>query len=264
MNKVYLLAVLVGFTFLFSSFSTNPPDGNTGAPGDSLCSSCHTLNGSSLQGTISVEGFPSAITPEQTYTLTVVNRNTNDGAVRGGFQMTILGPNNTRAGEMSSPSANSKVSTSGGRQYFEHNPATAYPDSNVLKWTVQWKAPIIADGSQITWYASGNIANGNFQSTGDRIVTAKASGTIIIAGSEEIAQTKAIVFPNPGSDWFHIQLQDKPGLNGPIVFYNISGYKAAEALISDGVVMVPSLSPGVYLLDFINENIRYNALWSKI
>lgn len=264
MNKLYTFAGITGMTFLLYSFSTNPPDGFTGAPGDSLCSECHTLNGSPNQGTISVEGFPASITPEQTYTLTIINRNTNDGAIRGGFQMTILGPNNTRAGDLTMPSANSVVSTSGGRQYFEHNPAQLYPDSNVLTWTVQWKAPVIANGSQIRWFAAGNIANGNFQSTGDRIVAAMGSGSVVVSATEELTADQPKVYPNPGSDFMHIQFPDQTQLNGQIRFYDRSGSKVREVYIHEGKVNTSLVMPGLYLLEIRNGDRFYVARWTKI
>ena len=264
MNKLYTLAGIMGMTFLLFSFSTNPPDGHTGAPGDLLCSNCHSLNASPNQGTISVEGFPSAITPEQTYTLTVVNRNTNDGAVRAGFQMTILGPNNTKAGDLSMPSTDAAISVSGGRQYFEHNPAVDYPDSNVVKWTVQWKAPVMASGSQIKWYASGNIANGNFQSTGDRIVAATGSGSIVISATEDLVSDKLTVYPNPGSDIIHIELPNHSPAEGQVHYYDMSGRVLSESKITEGIVNTPLLPVGVYLLKIRNGEKIYIARWFRI
>ena len=264
MNKLYTLACITGMTFLLFSFSTNPPDGFTGAPGDSLCSECHTLNNSPNLGTISIEGFPNSITPEQTYPLTVINRNTNDGAVRGGFQMTILGPNNTRAGDLTMPSANAVVSISGGRQYFEHNPAQEYPDSNVLRWTVLWKAPVIANGSQIRWFASGNIANGNFQSTGDRIVAAIGSGSVVVSATNDIVSNKPRVYPNPGSDFIHIELPGQGQPDGQILFHDTSGNTVHEADMDRGVVITTRLSPGTYFLEINDRERSYVTRWIKM
>jgi hypothetical protein len=150
MNKFYLLFTLLSSIGFLVSFSLNPPDGVTGAPGDFLCTECHIQTNVVLDGTIDVEGFPELITPHATYGLTVVNRNTVGNAVRAGFQMTILDESNIKAGEMTMPSSSSTVTDATGRQYFEHNPAVEYPDSQVVRWTVHWTAPALIGGNRIT------------------------------------------------------------------------------------------------------------------
>ncbi len=150
MRRLYVLFTVVGIFLVGVSFSTDPPNGKTGAPGDSFCTECHVQPSATLDGTLTLEGFPAAITPNETYSLTVVNHNTVGDAVRGGFQMTILGPTNTRAGTMASPSNSSAVQMLSGRQYFEHHPAVTYPDSNVIRWTVLWTAPDLPDSSVVT------------------------------------------------------------------------------------------------------------------
>src|SRR5688572_7770468 len=140
MHKLYVSSLFIAF-ILFYSFSTNPPDGNTGAPGELLCTQCHDSVNATQNGTITIEGFPASITPNETYMLTAVNRLTEGEAIRGGFQVTILGSTHMRAGDFINPSSTSAVSTFDNRQYWDHDPALEYPDSNVVKWTVQWKAP---------------------------------------------------------------------------------------------------------------------------
>jgi hypothetical protein len=265
MNKIYTFLALVASTFLLVSFSANPPDGKTGAPGESLCAECHSPANAQLNGEITVEGFPAVISPGEDYTLTVVNRNTVGDAVRGGFQMTILGPFNTKAGEMTDPSANSTVTqTLGGRQYFEHNPAVLYPDSNVIKWTVQWRAPDIAAGSEITYYVAGNIANGNFQSTGDRIVTSNGKGTVVLSATEDLSLQKPTLYPNPGSDRISIVLADGTLPDGIGIFYSLTGTRAGEAEIQHGQMNTPDLVSGVYVVEIRQGEKSHFVRWSKI
>lgn len=265
MKKHYIFSTLIALTFLLVSFSPNPPDGMTGAPGDSLCSECHTQTNPPLNGSISVEGFPASITPNQTYQLTVVNRNTVGNAAKAGFQMTILGALNTKAGNMSMASPSSKVTNAGGRQYFEHNPAVEYPDSNVVKWTVQWTAPELAGGSLITWYAAGNITNGNFQNTGDRVVTANGSGSIVLSSTEEpLSQQKPTLYPNPGSDHIQIVLADESRPNGTGIFYSLTGARINEADIQQGQLSVPEMPSGVYLVLINDGSSTYYMKWTKI
>lgn len=265
MNKIYTFLALVASTFLLVSFSANPPDGKTGAPGESLCTECHTQSNPPINGEITVEGFPAVITPGENYILTVVNRNTVGDAVRGGFQMTILGPFNTKAGEMTEPSDNSAVTqTLNGRQYFEHDPAVLYPDSNVIKWTVQWRAPDLTAGSEITYYVAGNIANGNFQNTGDRIATANGKGTVVLSATEELSLQKPTLYPNPGSDRISIVLADGTLPDGIGVFYSLTGTRAGEAEIQHGQMNTPDIASGVYVVEIRQGEKSHFVRWSKI
>lgn len=260
-----MLLSIIGSAFLLVSNTTNPPDAHTGAPGELFCANCHTTNGSSLAGTISVEGFPASITPEETYTLTVVNRNTNGGGAKAGFQITILGPLNTKAGDMSMPSENSATSMMNGRQYFEHHPATTYTDSNVVKWTVLWKAPAIAGGSIITWYANGIIANGNVKNTGDKTTSSRGTGTVIVSATQDVVgEAPPSIYPNPGSGMIHIEWPDQTSPSGQVRFYDISGKMVSQTKIEEGVVNTPDLPPGIYLMQFRHGDMSFVARWSKI
>ena len=173
----YVLALLIGMT-LIVSWSANPPDGRTGAPGDGNCSDCHSLNGGGQDGSIVVTGFPATITPSTAYVLTITNSNPNGMAAKAGFQMTILNSSNNIAGSMTSPGPNSVVTPSAGREYWEHSPSQNYPGNNMVQWTVTWTSPAGPPNEMITFYAAGNVANGNFNDNGDLIVNSSGSGML--------------------------------------------------------------------------------------
>ncbi len=181
-RKNTILALFAGI-ILFLSFSANPPNARTGAPGEGLCSDCHTLGGGMQNGSISVTGIPASITPNTAYVLTVTDSNPNGLASLAGFQITILNSNNTIAGNITGPSAGSTVQTFNGREYWEHNPAQAFPPSNTVMWTATWTSPNTPPNTTITYYAAGNIANGNGSNTGDLIVTSTGSGMLVGGGS---------------------------------------------------------------------------------
>lgn len=264
MTKYHTILALVASVFTLYSFSTNPPDGKTGAPGDSFCTECHTDQNQNLGGFIAVEGFPASITPGETYLLTVVNRDTVGNAIRGGFQLTILNQLNLKSGNMANASASSVVANAGGRQYFEHNPAQLYPDSNVLKWTVEWTAPAVADaGATISWYAAGNMANGNFQNTGDRIVGANGNGTVVLSSTGELASEQPKVYPNPGSDQIQIVAPDGTRSDGAVIFYQLSGQGIAISPMQQGQVQSPDLPAGIYLLEVQTAKGRVFTRWIK-
>lgn len=182
MSRIYyLFALLIGAVMLVS-ISANPPDGHTGAPGEGLCTACHSLNGGTQNGSITLSGFPSSIIPGMSYVLTITNSNPNGVANIAGFQMTVLNSSHNKAGDFSSPGAFSTISSLGGRQYWDHNPAQLYGSTNMVSWTVTWTAPNGPPGEEITFYAAGNVANHNMSNTGDLIVTSSGSGTIITTG----------------------------------------------------------------------------------
>src|SRR5690606_35419657 len=182
MSRIYyLFALLIGAVMLVS-ISSNPPDGHTGAPGEGLCTACHSLNGGTQNGSITLSGFPSSIIPGMSYVLTITNSNPNGVANIAGFQMTVLNSSHNKAGDFSSPGAFSTISSLGGRQYWDHNPAQLYGSTNMVSWTVTWTAPNGPPGEEITFYAAGNVANHNMSNTGDLIVTSSGSGTIITTG----------------------------------------------------------------------------------
>lgn len=264
MNKIYTSCTLIALSLLLISMSANPPDGKTGAPGDSLCTECHTPSNPPINGEITVEGFPTSITPGENYTLTVVNRNTVGTAKKAGFQMTILGPFNTKAGNMKNASANSVISVANNRQYFEHNPAQPYPDSSVVKWTVEWTAPELPAGSEITYYAAGNVANGNFMNSGDRIVTTTGKGSIVVSATHDLVQPQPLIYPNPGTDRIQVVLADGTEPDGQAIFYSISGNRVSEASITRGTIQSPELPTGLYIVEIRHGDTISYVRWSKM
>jgi hypothetical protein len=165
---------------------------------------------------------------------------------------------------MTNPSTSSTISITGGRQYWDHSPAPHYPDSNVITWTVDWKAPDLPDGSRITWYAAGNIADGNFSNVGDRVVLANGSGLIALNASEDPVQSDLSFYPNPGHDELIIRKENEVHLDGIVYFYTINGQKAGQSEINHGQAGTAFLSPGIYFIQVFIGDRSYLLRWSKI
>src|SRR6187401_1203765 len=264
MTRHTAILTIMSLVFLSLSFSTDPPNGRTGAPGESTCVSCHTPQSQTLKGTVVVEGFPASITPDETYQLTVVNRDTVGSAVRGGFQLTILGPLNTKAGELSGPSSSSTIQSFSGRQYFEHHPFLAYPDSNVIRWTVNWKASNLPTSGLITCYLAGNICNGNFQSSGDKTVVSHVSGEVVIASNREISSNKPLLYPNPGTSEINVDFENHLKPDGIVYFYNSTGSEMYRTTMNQGKIEVPTIPSGMYWLKLQAGAETYLERWIKI
>ncbi|MEP6646410.1 MAG: T9SS type A sorting domain-containing protein [Saprospiraceae bacterium] len=178
MKKKYSVLALFASIFLWFGFPNNPPNGNTGAPGEGTCANCHSLNGGTQDGMVDVTGMPTLITPNMAYVLTVTSTNPNGVAIVAGFQLTILNGLNQMAGVLSLPSTGSALETSSGRQYWEHNMPSPYPMSHMVSWTATWTAPSMPANTQITWYVANNIANSNGADTGDNIAVNMGGGML--------------------------------------------------------------------------------------
>ncbi len=162
-------AILAVLPLLIYAFSGGPPPRMSGAPGDGLCTSCHSGTANSGPGNVQVT-FPSGMTytpgVRQQWTVTV-----NDPNARiYGFQLTArLASNeqNGQAGELSPTDGSTQVVRDGGGvQFIEHTQAGS---SNTF--TFAWTPPS-SDVGNVRVYVAGNGANGNGANSGDRIYTA--------------------------------------------------------------------------------------------
>ena len=100
------------------------------------------------------------------------------GQSRWGFEMTALDANGARAGSFTTDAAgNAQLSEAKSKQYIKHTSiGTAQGTDDAHSWEFQWTAPD-ADVGPITFYASGNASNGNFNPVDDYIYTEQAEST---------------------------------------------------------------------------------------
>ena len=106
-------AIVLVIPLLVWSFSSNPPLGNTGAPGQNHCQTCHTggLGGGNV--TIAFSGGGTSYTPGVAQTLTVTVNDPNSTTVNWGFEMTAFeGATATTPGSFAAASSNVNVATS--------------------------------------------------------------------------------------------------------------------------------------------------------
>jgi FG-GAP-like repeat len=154
------------------AFSSGPPLGSTGAPGETTCTNCHIANAGSGQFTIVA---PANYTPGQTYQITVRHQTNDTTRKRWGYQITGLA-GSTPAADFTALNINSSVSEgAGGRKYIQHTSSgTFINQTGGAFWTFNWTAPTTNLGA-VTLYAAGNQANNDGTSDGDQIYTATAT-----------------------------------------------------------------------------------------
>jgi hypothetical protein len=167
------------------AFSDGPPDGLTGAPGELTCTTCHLGEANTGPGKFMIVA-PSMYEPGHTYQIRVEHMTTDATRRRWGFQLTALDGANRRAGELSNLSNLTQTlpgGPDGNRQYIEHGFISTFAGQAFqASWTFSWTAPSSDIGS-VVFYAAGNQANNDGNSTGDQIYTTTA---IVLSGPPEI------------------------------------------------------------------------------
>src|SRR5258707_4479031 len=103
------LAALLGFLLSSTSFirpaqafSSGPPPGYTGAPGEEpeACAECHVPPDAGT-GHISITA-PQTYIPGHTYQITVTHANTDTTRLRWGFELTALDTSDEKQGDLQS------------------------------------------------------------------------------------------------------------------------------------------------------------------
>lgn len=160
------------------AFSSGPPDSRTNAPGESNCTGCHSsfaLN--SGPGAYSINA-PADYSSGDTVDVTVSLA--QSGQQRWGFEITVLNSSNEPVGQIVVTEASrTQLSTAGnGRQYIKHTSAgTDNGTADVAPgWSFKWVAPDPGEGP-VTFWGTGNAANGNGNNQGDYIYAVSAGLT---------------------------------------------------------------------------------------
>ncbi len=159
---------------LLQAYSSGPPNGYTGAPGDlGICTACHGAPGS--QGSLNIVFPGSTYTAQDTVLVSVVL--TDPQASRWGFELVALDGNSATAasaGTLVPADGTTQISTSGSRTYIKHTSGGTYPGQTLqAQWTFFWIAPATG-GTPVYFYAAGNAANGDGSTGGDLIYSTSA------------------------------------------------------------------------------------------
>ena len=240
----------------------------TGSPvqtGSSQCGgSCH--NGGSMDApTISVtllDASSAVVTeyvPEDTYT---IKTEIVSNAAGYGFETVALLNNNDNAGTSAAKSANVQIETKSSRSYSSHKGGSSA--TGVFETT--WVAPA-AGFSDVTFYASGNAVNNNFDNTGD-LATAPTSLEITEKGGitggtgegpvsiNENKESTITIYPNPVSNDLiisNIIIQN-------VTVFDLSGKEVISS--NKNKLNVSMLVAGIYVVKIID--LEGNESISKI
>lgn len=258
MRKINFPLWLIAFSsvfFIYGVLSSDGKAGKTGAPGENTCVQCHSGSAvNSGSGSISIN-TASMINGEyelgQTYDLSVTVEQT--GLSLFGFSIVALDANGNSVGTLMAGADNhSDAATISGitRQYLTHDfNGGATADSHTFGF--QWTAPT-EDFGVITFYASGNAANGNEASSGDNVYSTSAQiqpvQPIGIAESKE-----SMLLWNPSS----MEL----GVNGNVIencqweIFDVNGRLVlSKKGQTNQTIKVSDLQKGIYLVHCVYGN----------
>ncbi len=185
------------FTYLLVSTdisharSGGPPDGYAGnPPNNRTCVSCHSSFGlNSGQGSLELSDLPEAYEPDGEYEFSVTLADPN--ATRWGFELTAIDSENDRAGNFAVIDRNNtQLSRPGGDrpEYMKQTSAgTRRGQQQSATWDVQWTAPA-EDIGEVRFYFTGNAANNNGGTNGDRIYSSSYSMEPAVAEAELLVE----------------------------------------------------------------------------
>ncbi len=173
-SKIVVCLIFFIITGVAYAFSTGPVPGRTGAPGELTCVDCHdSFELNRGPGRVDILDLPKTYTPNQRVKVRVSVQQANRKA--WGFQLTALDKNGKAIGEFAiSDSVNTQLIADQGRFYVEHTKnGSSSNQPNSMQWAFDWIAPS-TDQGPVTFYASGNAADGSGNSEGDYIYTTSA------------------------------------------------------------------------------------------
>jgi hypothetical protein len=187
--RIQALSALVLCAAPLCASITGPAFGLTGAPGEGNCTACHF--GAPLNqggGELKIE-----LLSATTYTPGVQHRIritlSDPAARRWGFQLTARRTNapTERAGTLASENVQLiQVGNDAQRnvQFASHTLEGTRPNvADQAVWELLWTAPAAGFGS-VTFYAAGNAANNNINTSGDNIYTSSLQAGESSAGPE--------------------------------------------------------------------------------
>lgn len=197
------LLVLLAAPFEARTNSSGAPAGRTGSPAENglTCNSSGCHFGSAVNsggGSISVSG-PATFASGETIDLSITVQ--QEGAQRIGFEVSVVDASDAPVGTLKIVDANNTRFASNNPNYITHNGAPFGMTSRTFD--IQWEAPNTHPGT-VTFYITGNAANGNGGATGDNIYSLQypmtESGTAIATEALPSHFSVTDAYPNPVAD----------------------------------------------------------------
>jgi len=233
--SILILSIIA--IILTASWVNNPPNYNTGAPGEFTCNVCHAADPNHpISGTLEILDLPDTILPQQTYRITIRLTALSGPAVLGGFQLTAVAQDRKQFGVLSSPGAGVGIEQERYRQYAEQQGGGIF-NNNIVEWQVDWTSPQQEVTSQsFKIYASAILGNNDSTPDGDQTVI-----------TEKSYYFKSSYLPLTGGI-NHTDVSCSGGKDGSATVSNSGGFTPYTYYWSNGdtLAVIDSLKAGSY------------------
>ncbi len=254
MKKIYLL-FFIGVFYVLSSMKVdpkNPPAGQTGAPGETTCSSavgCHA--GGTYNGTVELTGLNDTIIANKQYDLKLT---LNSACVRAGFQITALDKANKKIGEFA-VGTNCNLTTKGTRQYLRQSNFVTLANKTA-SYSFKWTAPANITNDSAYFYFVMLQANGNGGTSGDVVAKGMKKAVMNVLSATKDEQNKLVkVFPNPATDYINVSIPDNE--TADLILTDVAGKKIFETQVQNSYVLdVRAMKHGIYFIKLNGKNIN--------
>jgi hypothetical protein len=236
------------------------PGGRTGAPGDGVCTQCHsgTVQSGSGFNNVTLLNAGTPVTEYETSTTYEVQVSMATNNAKNGFEIVALNPNNTVAGTWTITDAtHTKTITSGGKSRVTHKLA----GTSLTSWTFNWTSPATNVGT-VTFYLATNQTNSSSSDDGDVIRTSQHTFGSQAGVKENSAKVETQIGYQASTNSLNIHLNSKVDgsvfvnlvdMNGKSVFTeNVGNVSAGESALS--VRLNNELNSGIYMVNVSVDN----------
>ncbi|MGV3609677.1 MAG: choice-of-anchor V domain-containing protein [Fluviicola sp.] len=236
------------------------PGGRTGAPGDGVCTQCHsgTVQSGSGFNTVTLMEAGNPVTEYEASTTYQVQVSMATNNPKNGFEIVALSPSNTVAGTLAITDAtHTKTITSGGKQRVTHKLA----GTSLTSWSFNWTSPATNVGT-VTFYLATNQTNSSSGDDGDVIRTSQHPFGTQLGIDEANSKVKTQIGYQHSTNSLNIQLNTKidgsvyvnvVDLNGKSVFReDLGNVSAGESALS--VRLDNELNSGIYMVNVSVDN----------
>jgi hypothetical protein len=270
MRKSSIIILLIGITIIsinsgFDILNDNGKAGKTGSPGEGTCTGCHTgavLNdGMGLVTISSTDLINWQYTPGQTYSIDV--NVTRTGSPLFGFDCECLNSNNQDAGTFIVTNSETQILNATVSSVIRKNMVHTLNGGNTVNmhtFSFKWKAPSTNIGN-VTFYVTGNAANGNLITSGDHIYS---TTQVVTPGTTEVLTTEQkntgfSIYPNPAQQQFTVLFSASDNEKAIIKLFSMDGkeIEITEQLQTLGnttslEIQIPNVPKGVYMIQLQN------------